>query len=259
MDFKGKKELEIKFDDLQFIQEIKKEHLEKFAELIIEEMKGYIGEEIINILTPEFTTTTNDSLIVCKLSIMGTFKKYFNYKMRCAGYGIPYIILEGTSDDYKKIKSKVEKLKKYEFKWYIDRIIPHIEKMIKAKEGSIDNNYFKNIIQLNETTEMIPHSGRPKERRVDEISGWFLNFFAYIKDKDDNVIEFKGKYITVSKFDKLLNQRLTVPFKVSEKGRKKNYNMCFKVGFIGCDQNNQKEVFPIEGWSVSRQDEDSDE
>jgi len=43
--------------------------------------------------------------------------------------------------------------------------------MIKAKEGKIDINYFKNIIQKDEVTEYIPHSGRAKENQVNEIYG----------------------------------------------------------------------------------------
>ena len=59
------------------------------------------------------------------------------------------IILEGESEDYKKTKSKAEKLSKYEFDWYINRIIPHLQKMIDAKEGKINVDYFKNILSKN--------------------------------------------------------------------------------------------------------------
>ena len=45
--------------------------------------------------------------------------------------GIPYVILEGNVEDYIKIKKKTENLSKYKFEWYINRIIPHIEKMIE--------------------------------------------------------------------------------------------------------------------------------
>ena len=110
-------------------------------------MKEYLGEEIIQNLTPNFTTTDYNSTIIYKLSIMGAFKKYFQYEMSLETCGIPYIILEGSIEDYKSIKEKAEKLSKYDFKWYIDRIIPHIEKMIEAKSGKIDITYFKNIIQ----------------------------------------------------------------------------------------------------------------
>ena len=56
----------------------------------------------MDLLTPEFTTTTQDSTIICNLTIICAFKKYFEYTMRTYGYGIPYIILEGTAEDYKK-------------------------------------------------------------------------------------------------------------------------------------------------------------
>ena len=45
--------------------------------------------------------------IVAKISVMGAFKKYFEYHMDLCGCGIPYIILEGTADDYKEIISFV--------------------------------------------------------------------------------------------------------------------------------------------------------
>ena len=36
--------------------------------------------------------------------------------------------------------------------------------------------------------------------------------------------------------------------------------MEYKVGFIGCDQNEQKEVFPVQGWIVTgNKDDDEDE
>ena len=28
--------------------------------------------------------------------------------------------------------------------------------------------------------------------------------------------------------------------------------MKFEVGFVGCDQNKKKEVFPVKGWIVSK-------
>ena len=42
----------------------------------------------------------------------------------------------------KKLLSKAEKLSKYEFEWYINRIIPIIKKFIEAKQGNIDINFF---------------------------------------------------------------------------------------------------------------------
>ena len=176
-------------------------------------MKKYLGEELIEILTPNFTTTNYDSTIVCKISIMGAFKKYFDYEMDLYGCGLPYIILEGNAEDYKKIISKAEKLKKYDFEWYINRIIPDIQKMVEAKEGKIDVNFFKNFVQKKEITEMIGLSGMEEgEEQVEYISGWLLHFFAYFNDER----KFVREKMKVELFDELANQMLIVSFTVED-------------------------------------------
>ena len=51
------------------------------------------------------------------MSVMDSFKKYFDHELHMYGCGIPYIILEGVADDYKKIISKAKCLSKYDFEW----------------------------------------------------------------------------------------------------------------------------------------------
>ena len=254
VDFDGKKTLQVKYP-LSSIEQVDRKVLEDFSKQINKKMEEYLGEKLLNILTPNFTTTTYDSTIVGKISIMGAFKKYFDYKMMLLGCGIPYIILEGTTEDYKKILEKSKNLKQYKFSWYIERIIPHIQKMIEAKEGKIDVDYFKNIIQKKEVTEQkIGPSGMGRhEVQVDYISGWILDFFAYYGEADykGKIMPFNEKELKVKKFKKLANQMLIVPFKVEDLVHKKEYLMKYKVGFVGCDQNEKKEVFPIQGWLVS--------
>jgi len=54
----------------------------------------------------------------------------------------------------------------------------------------------------------------------------------------------------IKKFGKLASQMLIVPFKVIyDSGLE--YDMIYKVGFIGCDQNEKNEVYSIQGWIVS--------
>ena len=77
VDFEGKKTLQVNYP-LSSITQVDKKVLENFSEQINEQMKKYLGEKLINILTPNFSTSTYDSKIVCKISIMGAFKKYFD-------------------------------------------------------------------------------------------------------------------------------------------------------------------------------------
>ena len=76
------------------IEEVNKESIEIFSEKINEKMKEYLGEELLNILTPNFTTNDRDKIIIFKISIMGVFKKYLKYIMNLCG--IPYLIIERT-------------------------------------------------------------------------------------------------------------------------------------------------------------------
>ena len=250
VNFDGKQKLKVIYT-LSSIEQVDRKILENYGEQINEQMKKYLGEKLLDILTPNFSTSNYDSKIVCKISIMGAFKKYFQYEMGLIGCGIPYIILEGTAKDYKEIISKANELKKYEFDWYINRIIPHLEKMVEAKEGKIDTNYFKDIIQKKEVTETKWGSSgmRKYEVKYDYISGWFLNFFAYCID--GRYIKFEKEMLKVEDFKSLANQMLIVPFTIEDEVHKLKYEMKYKVGFVGCEQNENNQVFPIQGWIVS--------
>ena len=257
VNFEGKEILIVKYP-LSDISQVNKKVLEDFSLQINEQMKEYLGSEILDILTPNFTTTSYDSEIVCKISIMGAFKNYFDYEMDLCGCGVPYIILEGTSEDYEKILTKAKNLKKYDFEWYIDRIIPHIQKMIDAKKGNIDVNFFKNFIQDKKETEYISGlSGMGSYQEVDYIKGWILSFFAYYGETEDSdgLERFEADSIKVENFENLANQMLDVPFKICDQVHNKDYMMKYSVGFVGCDQNSKKEVFPVTGWLVSKNDE----
>ena len=249
VNFEGKKTLQVKYCGIYYKENITKKILEDFSNQINNQMIDYLGKEILENLTPNFTTTDNNSIIIGKLSIMGAFRSYFEHKMGLCVCGIPYIILEGNVEDYIKIKKKAENLSKYKFEWYINRIIPHIEKMIEAKKGNIDNNYFKNFVQNNEITEKRRHVclNNIYKVTVEYITGWILDFFAY----DNDGKRFSDKSLEVSKLSNLASQIIIVPFTIIEEKTQKEYNMKYKVGFFGCDQNEKNEVFPVQGWIVS--------
>ena len=225
---------------------INKNILEDFAEQINKQMKNYLGKDILEVLTPNFTTTNHDSKIVGKLSIMGAFQNYFHYTMLAYACGIPYIILEGTYEDYKKIKEKAEYLKKYQFEWYIDRIIPVVEKIIDAKKGNIDTKFFKNIIQQREVEEKVGFCTYSIEK-INYINGWIIKFFAYYNSGE----KIENEQIKFEKFKDIANQLLIVPFTFKEKDENQ-YQMEYQVGFIGCDQNEKNEVYPVQGWLVNK-------
>ena len=75
MNFEGKRDLEIKIAS----EKIEKEHFEIFTKEMNKKMKEFLGSELLENLTPNFTTTDTNSKLVCEISIMNTFQKYFNF------------------------------------------------------------------------------------------------------------------------------------------------------------------------------------
>ncbi len=82
-----------------------------------------------------------------------------------------------------------------------------------------------------------------------------LDFFAYCnKEVDDEIkIEkFFERRISIYHLNNFPNKMLKVPFTIFEEGTGKENDVKYQVGFIGCDQNEKKEVSLVQGWIVSQ-------
>ena len=44
---------------------------------------------------------------------------------------------------------------------------------------------------------------------------------------------------------------LIVPITIKDIVHNETHEMKFKVGFVGCEQNDKNEVFPVQGWFIS--------
>ena len=75
--------------------------------------------------------------IASKIIIMSAFKEYFIYKLSILGCGISSISLEGSLEDWEKIKSKLEYLKTKGIEWWTMYLIPIIDNIILTKKNLI--------------------------------------------------------------------------------------------------------------------------
>ena len=127
----------------------------KYRDDLIEEFCNKISENIRNeltdILTPNFKTSTKESIIAGKVSIMSTFKKYFRYHINMVICGIPYIILEGNLEDWEKTLKKLKSISKSGF--WTKQMEEDIIEIINTKKGKINLDFWRKIIM--ETKEII--------------------------------------------------------------------------------------------------------
>ena len=236
VDFSGKKHLIcVRIDSYNNVNKYQKDIINDFCEQISEN----VGKEIIDILTPNFTTSNENSIIAGKVSIMSTFKNFFDYEEVWISCGIPYILLEGSLNDWENILNKLKFLSKYEF--YINNIEKDIIEIINTKKGNININFWRKIIM--ETKENISESNgcsiSLKKVEKSFITGWILDFYNEDKIKKEDIKD-------------LIEEIVEVPINITEVETQKTKTGIIYAGIRDLKQDpNNFEVEPVVDYSFS--------
>ena len=106
MNFEGKK-ISIKREELVF-EKATREDWKNIIGEFIEKIKENMGENIVNNLESNFSTTSDVTLITSQITIMSAIKNDFVFELMSMECGISSITLEGSLEDWQKIKSKIE-------------------------------------------------------------------------------------------------------------------------------------------------------
>ena len=182
VNFEGKKDLIcVRIGHIKDVYKYEDDLIEEFCDKITEN----VGKELIDNLTPNFSTSTKQTIISGKVSIMSTFKKYFHYGIGMCTCGIPYIILEGNLNDWEKILEKLKFLKKYDFSR--ESIEADLIEIINTKKGNINLDFWRKIIMETRetTTKMI--GCMDKQVEEDFIKGWILHFYGWNRIEKDKI------------------------------------------------------------------------
>ena len=264
VEFEGKKDIELLIS-IPFIKGSPNNPWEYIFRLFSEGIKEHVGDKTHSLLTPEFSTTGPVERAASQIVLMDCFKQFFCYKMMCI-CGIPSITLEGTTDDWKRLRERALSLRQYDLDWWIDELEPVLDQFVAASLGDVDNNFWISIYKLEWSY------GR------ELINGWILTLFPYLKDsvrnkylgtwKKDTYEEKpdsdKGDYygwsgykppcigtLTTSSFATGI---VSVPFEW--KSCDKEYPMQFFAGFLAATQDpDTLAIHPEQGWAVADRNE----
>ena len=191
VNFEGKKDIEcIRIGKFKDVYKYEDDLIDEFCKRISEN----IGTELTDILTPNFTTSTKESIIAGKVSIMSTFKKYFHYRIGMVSCGIPYILLEGSLEDWKKILEKLKSLSKCGFS--TKKIEEDIIEIINTKEGKINLDFWRKIIMETKGTITEVKDCMDVEVERELITGWILDFYNETQVKKDDLKNLKEEVIS---------------------------------------------------------------
>ena len=172
VDFKGKRQLMIRALGTLFTIDFGKLSKRMVDEQIVKNIKD---PSIADWLIPKFSTTTENDRIVASISMMATLQSYFEYKfgLKC---GLPSITLLGTIDDWKLLRSKVDRLLEFDtkdglMKKWLELLTAVLDEFLETKSG-VDNMKFWDRI--------CHYKGGGSGPRY--LSGWITTFAVFNKD-----------------------------------------------------------------------------
>lgn len=158
-----------------------------FLQRIRVEIGKNVKHDIVNLLTSNFSTTTEVESFLSCISIMDTFQKYFEYRCYLTRCGIRKVHFMGTLDDWNLLKEKTNQLKKFStgnFAEYIDGLLPIIEKFIETYENKVDNEFWNKIMDIEHVG-----MGRSGKMPGKYVSGWILKLFFGLNDRNNAEIK----------------------------------------------------------------------
>ena len=246
VNFSGKKELKLKRVGLAPTS-AKEEDWKGIIDEFVKQIEENVGKEIIDNLKSDFSTTSSPTKIASKITIMSAFKEYFSYKLRMLACGISSISLEGSLEDWEKIKYKLEYLSTKGLEWWTKHLIPIIDNIILTKklytEKKILNeeliDFWKKMIRLKrEGGIYIP----------DVINGWIVKLFPNLEEGNPTVYEeMKENQIP----DQIIGCPMELTFIPNEGDKIIVYKCNLASGFYGMIQDkNTFNVRPVIGYAI---------
>ena len=183
VNFEGKKKLEIIIPKYHSYKQMKSEDYAELFENLTEKIKENVGEELINTIDFNFSTSNEITKVVGYASIMSSLKKFFEFRGFCHMCNYPYIILEGKLEDWESILKKTKDLSKYDLERWTSMLEIPLKEIIETKKGNINKQFWKSILYPDKIDEKIEIGVyKYKTIQVDGINGWLLTFFPYYKD-----------------------------------------------------------------------------
>jgi hypothetical protein len=195
----------------------------------------------------DFSTTTPAVRTASEVVLMDTFEKYFEYAIECI-CGIPQVTVQGTPEDWRRIRERVEVLETFDLDWWVPRLRPILDEFVRTAEGNPDRDFWKAIYKPE-----VAYGAKP-------ITGWIVDLFPYLADPPRRQRNFAFKCI---RRDWALPQDhgvppscfglgiSRVPVKLSfEDGSENDIEVL--AGFAGIGQAEDLALFPMVSWCVAK-------
>ena len=252
VNFSGKKDLKLNRLDYS-PRGASKEVWDGMIKEYVQKIESHIGKEFIQNLECNFSTTTPVSKITSQVTIMSAMKNYFTYKVLMAGCGISSITLEGSIEDWTKIKTKLQFLSTKALIWWTKHLIPIIDNIIITKQYlSSHKKPSKEIIEF--WKGMIRLKGKGDQYDPHIINGWIIKFIPDLTNNKPTLYEELSE-------NNVPDQIISCPMEITWlefAGMKHEFKCSLASGFYGMVQDkNTFSVRPVMGYTVVVEEENN--
>lgn len=150
---------------------------DNFFTQIKEQIRNNVLNEIVDELECDFSTSEKFHKIISTSIIMNSCKKYFEYVRLIPMCGIENIYFMGNRNDWIKIITKINALKKYDVDGilitYIKKMNIILLKFLNTYDNNIDVSFWNSIMTL--------ENERRGSGSTTNIEGWITHFYGIYK------------------------------------------------------------------------------
>lgn len=200
----------------------------------------YVGKDLVDALSADFSTTTLIEQTASRITIMEAVKSYFKYEVLRIVCGIPEITLQGTTEDWEKIRTKISRLAKYDLAWWVSELDPVLKEFVNASKGEVNTRFWRSMFKL--------HKG-DKCGDTEYADGWIIKFFPY--DKKGKRNSFRRLNLSEDQPDEIVK----VDLKSINALTGDTTFLELWSGFVGLEQNKENYALtPKIGWMIRQKD-----
>lgn len=203
-----------------------------------------------------FTTSTDVDRLASQIVMLDAYSPYFTYWARFV-CGIPSITLTGTVDDWRTIRSRIDRLSVFDLDPWMRSLVPIADQFVRAADGDVDTAFWRRIYS-------------PADAYGGEVvTGWATRFYPYLTGKgtldypnpmldlpideprditSNDVMGYRGPGLRTDSVPATLSR---VIVNINDQIRADNQVVALHAGLIGVGQDEDGALRPLAGWYLA--------
>lgn len=199
-----------------------------------EQIRRHTLPDVHDTLIADFSTSDEVALVSSQICLMDICQHYFDYEA-CFICGIPSLTLEGTLEDWQRLRAKAQFLERFKVHPWLDRLDPFLSELVQAASGKPNRDYWRHLFQH----KTLPGS-YPDDQPREFFNGNILSLFPYCGESDP--VQNLGEYELGDFGDGLCS----APVKWEER------RLNFRGGLLGVQQDAKTAALrPTPGWIIN--------